>query len=102
MVVNQSRLFISADSFLEIKEMHCHDLLIAVIDGFLKTENTEQAQVEKLVDVLDSLLSLPAAKNLGSFSNYQDRLKAARENGFGVSDLRNTVLSLFSELFKHD
>ena len=38
--------------------MHYHDLLNVVIDGFLKTEKTEQAQVEKMVDVRGEILQL--------------------------------------------
>lgn len=80
--------------------MHYHDLLNVVIDGFLKTEKTEQAQVEKMVDVLDSLLSLTEAKTVNSRENYKYRLKAAKEPGMGTSDLRNTILALCSDL--HD
>lgn len=78
--------------------MHYHDLLNVVIDGFLKTEKTEQAQVEKMVDVLDSLLSLTEAKTVNSRENYEYRLKAAKEPGMGTSDLRNTILALYSDL----
>ena len=82
--------------------MHYHDLLNVVIDGFLKTEKTEQAQVEKMVDVLDSLLSLTEAKTVNSRENYEYRLKAAKEPGMGTSDLRNTILALCSDLHEYN
>ena len=71
--------------------MHQHDIYRAWVAGITKT-GTEQEHVDKLVDVLDSLLSLPGAKGLSGYREYAMRLEASRKPGFGVDDLTHTII----------
>lgn len=77
--------------------MHQHDVLQAWITGITKT-GTEDEQVGVLVDILDSLLSLPAAQRLQSLKNHQARLQAHRVRGFGINDLTNTIIDVSTQL----
>ncbi|MDR3413320.1 MAG: hypothetical protein P4L87_20600 [Formivibrio sp.] len=77
--------------------MHQNDIFMAWVAGLTKT-GTEQEHVDKLVDVLDSLLSYPAAKNLPGHRDYALRLDAAKKAGFGVDDLTHTLIDLSIQL----
>lgn len=78
--------------------MHLHDVLRTWVDGLTKVDS-EQERDNRLVDLLDSLLSLPAADKINTAS-YQKRLVAARITGYGESDLTNTVIDLTDQILR--
>lgn len=72
----------------------------AWIEGITKT-GTEQEQVDKLADVLDSLLSIPEAKKLPALHEYDLIRALARDwkpHGPGIQMFRGVLLDLSYEL----
>lgn len=80
--------------------MHQHDILRAWVAGIIKT-GTEQEQVDKLADVLDSLLAFPMARELPGYQKYDLLRKQARDlkpHGPGVDILADVLVDLSTRL----
>jgi len=78
--------------------MHRHDILKAWIVGIVKT-GSEQEHVEKLADVLESLLNLPQAKTLPGYQEYDRVLQNTRPGKYaGVDALTDALIDLTCKL----
>lgn len=80
--------------------MHQHDILRSWVAGIIKT-GTEQEKVDKLADVLDSLLSYPKARELHGFREYDLVRKQARDlkpHGPGIDTLTDVLVDLSTRL----
>jgi len=80
--------------------MHQHDVLRAWVAGITKT-GTEQEQVDRLADVLDGLLSYPAARALAGYRSYdrvRQQARDSRPHGPGVATLADVLIDLSGQL----
>lgn len=80
--------------------MHHHDVLRAWVAGITKT-GTEQEQVDRLADVLNSLLAYPAARELSGYRDYDRVRRQARDlrpHGPGVDTLADVLIDLSWQL----
>ncbi|AXV77428.1 MULTISPECIES: hypothetical protein [Ralstonia solanacearum species complex] len=73
--------------------MHPIDIYHIWIDGLTRGQ-TEQEQVDRLADLLDFVLSVPAANALPEFERYQLTLKNARTGFAGVSMLSDALIAI--------
>lgn len=80
--------------------MHQQDVLRAWVAGITKT-GTEQEQVDRLADVLDSLLSYPAVRTLPGYPSYdrvRQQVRDMRPHGPGVDTLADVLIDLSGQL----
>lgn len=80
--------------------MHQQDILRAWVAGITKV-GTEQEKVDRLADVLDSLLACPKAQALPGLWEYDLVRKQVRESkphGPGVETLTHALVDLSCQL----
>ena len=80
--------------------MHQHDILRAWIAGICKT-GTEQEQVDRLADVLDSLLAHEGVQQLKVYREYSLIRAQARDlkpHGPGILTLSDAIIDLSDRL----